>query len=305
MILYKLNSLRPVPELSVTLVDRPKAMDATYDSMDFALLSSPLLTELTYVVYMASWNGEQPCCSEWPQLTNALLTGGNVRSLHVRCEADGTVRYAFPIKVNGNQLEKLPRLDLESGARLPKLEELRIVACNISNLFSSWDEAYCRTLRDTVDLDRLRVLDFGSEYPEHFFATFAGLLPNVRSVRCRAGQESMESLRYFVESLPALEALSVDEAQRSVEELWPAIESHKNTLKSLVFGATWERYCRPTYVDINVLEKVAEFPMLEHLGWHVPMGTSVSAHLSVAKDTCMAFNGLRTISLNTWGNTIN
>lgn len=278
-VLSKLHSTWPDLELSATVIDRPTAENRQYQSMDFALLSSPLLTELTYVIYTARYDTERPCCSEWPKLTRALLSGGNVRSLHIRCQVDGETRRGVEI-VDESEPSKLPRLDLVPGARLPKLEELRIVGWAGSRLCSSWDEAYCRTLRDAVDVSRLRVLDFGDSYPEHFFTTFTGLLPNVRSLKCGTGQESMESMRYFIESLPVLETLFVDAAQRGVEELWPAIEGHKGTLKSLVFGATWERYYRSAFVDKSVLEKVAKFPKLEHLGWHVPMGTSVSAPLS-------------------------
>ena len=277
-VLKKLHSTWPDLELSVTVADRQLRNLATQDrQMDLALLSSPLLVHLTYAVYKKRW-GSEPCVSEWPRLTRALLSGGNIRTLRVRCSEDGTAYHGVEI-LDESELPRLPRLDLVPGARLPKLEELKIeVKGSWGDPRYPWDEEHCRALRNAIDPFRLRVLDFGSDNPEHFFTAFLGHVPNVRSLRFGVREGDMGPAAAFIDSLTCLESLSIGSAEKGINELWPSIRGHKETLKSLVLGPRWGPYCGPIFISRDRLKETAKnFPKIEHIGWHLPCGTSVSA----------------------------
>ncbi|KAF1976981.1 hypothetical protein BU23DRAFT_550929 [Bimuria novae-zelandiae CBS 107.79] len=279
-VLSKLHSTWPDLELSVTVVDRHDAKLSAHPRqwrMDIPLLSSPLLTQLTYVVYTKGYESQQPTRSEWPELTAALLSGGNIRSLRIQSQQDGSAHYGAQILATTGPV-RLPRLNLRPGARLEKLEELNIRALDDwGDRSYFWDDEHCRALHGAVDPSRLRKLDFGSDNPVPFFNAFAGVLSNVQSLRfgVRRGSD-VEPAKRFIESLTGLESVYVSSPMTGLDELWPAIEGHKDTLKSLVLGPTWGEYCRPTYIDRSVLETVAKtFSKLKHLGWDVPFGTTI------------------------------
>ena len=274
----KIHLTWPNLELSVTVNDRPSANTPAYRQMDIALLSSPLLTDLTYTVYYKGWQSGTPVASEWPKLTQALLTGGNIRSLQITSEPD--VR---PCIVDENEPEKIPRLGLQPGARLPKLEELSIRAETHRYL---WDEPHCLALHDAIDPARIQVLDFGSDNPEEFFYTVSGLMPNLRSLAFGVKKGSVIPARNFIKSLTGLQSLRIMSVKDEISELWPAINYHKETLKSLVFGLRLyfgpEYYAHgtPEYMSLRSLSSIPnKFPKLEHLGWPVPCEQSVSVFL--------------------------
>ncbi|KAJ4360681.1 uncharacterized protein N0V89_001248 [Didymosphaeria variabile] len=276
-VLQKLHSTWSDLEISATVVDREDAVNAAYRKMDLRLLSSPLLARLTYVVYERGYRSDQPCRSDWPKLSQALSSGGNVRSISIQSQQDSSSAYRHML-VEDTEPEKLPRLDLSLGACFSKLEQLRIR--NQSYYTYLWDEEHCRALRNFIDPSRLRALDFGNDNPEVFFTTFAGILPDLKVLQFGAKRNtSLQPAKDFIDSLSGLETLEIGEAQRGFDELWPVIEKHKDTLKTLILGPTWGQYCSPEYIDLSVLETISQtFPKLERLGWHVPIGQAVSAH---------------------------
>lgn len=274
----KIHLTWPNLELSVAVKDRPSANTPAYRQMDIALLSSPLLTELTYTVYYKGWQSGTPVASEWPKLTQALLAGGNVRSLRITSEPD--VR---PCIVDENEPEKIPRLGLQPGVCLPKLEELSIRAETHRYL---WDEPHCLALHDAIDPAHIQALDFGSDNPEEFFYTFTGLMPNLRSLAFGVKQGSVISARNFIKSLTGLQSLRIMSVKDEISELWPAINCHNETLKSLVFGLRlyfgpdYYAHGTPEYMSLRSLSSIPnKFPKLEHLGWPVPCEQSVSGFL--------------------------
>lgn len=273
----------PQLELSVVTLDRQNAKNILHRQMDMRLLSSPLLTQLTYVVYTQSYRPDKPCRSDWPRLSQALAGGGNVRSLRLqnRQYFDG---YHEAKIVPDTELEKLPRLDLASGLRLPRLEELTIEVLRIfGDSTYLWDDDYCRTFLDSIDCSRLRKLDFGIDNPTNFFKNFAGLCPKLKTLSFgmlgRGGNDL--SARMFIGSLDALEHLDVSHAQHSIDDLWPAIEKHRNSLKTLILGPTFGHYYYSKYMRLSLLETIAStFPNLERLGWQAECDTNASfSHL--------------------------
>lgn len=271
----KIHKTWPNLELRVSVTDRRDAKVTAHRQMDMALLSSPLLVGLTYVIHTHGAWSDRPTRSEWPRLTQALAAGGNVRSLRLQILADG---YGFDrtLIVPDTEPEKQARLDLASGLYLPQLEEFIIQ--NPSHSTYLWDSDYCHTFRDSIDCSRLRTLDFGSDSPREFFSYFTGLLPNLKTLRFAAAANAREPVKSFIESIESLEHLSLAHAQRGIDDLWPAIKKHKGSLKTLVLGPTLGPWCSPLHMDLSLLEAVAaSFPQLEHFGWDAPCKASVGS----------------------------
>jgi hypothetical protein len=135
-------------------------------------------------------------------------------------------------------------------------------------------------LRESMDCSGLRKLDFGIDNPTDFFTCFAGLCPNLKTSSFGVVEGTATAVgpaKVFVESLDALEHLDVSRAQQIIDDLWHAIEKHKDTLKILVLGSTLGDWHDPKYVGLSRLEAIAStFSRLERLGWNAPCETNVS-----------------------------
>ncbi|KAL1600450.1 hypothetical protein SLS60_006836 [Paraconiothyrium brasiliense] len=269
-VLQKLHSTWPDLEISAAVIDREDAENGAYRKMDLGLLSSPLLARLTYVVYERGYRSDRTCRSEWPKLSQALLSGGNIRSMVIQSQQDSSSAYHHDL-VEDTEPERLPRLGLSLGVGFPKLEQLRIR--NQIYYTSLWDEEHCRTLRNSIDPSRLRALEFGDDNPEAFFATFTGILPNLKSLRFGVKiNTSLQPAEGFIDSLSGLKSLHIGGAHRGLDELWRVIEKHRDTLKTLILGPTWGQYGSPEYIDRSLLETIPQaFPNIERLGWHAPL----------------------------------
>ncbi|CAN9210299.1 unnamed protein product [Alternaria alternata] len=275
----------PQLELRVVTLDRQNAKNILHRQMDMKLLSSPLLTELTYVVYTQGYRPDKPCRSHWPRISQALAVGGNVRSLRLQNRQDFDGYHEARI-VPDSEPERLPRLDLASGLRMPRLEELTI---EVSRIFGDstylWDDDCCRMFLDSIDCSRLRKLDFGIDNPTNFFKSFAGLCPKLKTLSFgMLGRNDIDlSARIFIESLDTLEHLDVSHPQHSIDDLWPAIEKHRDSLKTLILGPTFGHYYHSKYMGLSLLETIAStFPNLERLGWQAECDTNASfSHLIV------------------------
>jgi len=277
-ILDKLHATWPDLELSVCVLDRQKAPVAQHRRMDTRLLSSPLLKKLAYNVYFQGYDPKQAARSEWPKLTQALVTGGHVRSLRIEAKPDET-RYKGDRVMDGTEPEKMMRLDITPGRRLAFLEELTIhVEGHWGGLPYPWDAEHRRLFREAIDASRLRMLDFGSDKPDPLFSALMGSLPRLKVLRFgipRDGSVSVASR--LIKSLKSLESLDIDQAQLGIDKLWPTIMKRKDTLKELILRPTTAGYCNPQYIDIDRLYTLSiQFPMLERLGWDAPCGTDVS-----------------------------
>lgn len=271
----KIHATWPDLKISVSVVDRQSARKSAHRRMDLRLLSSPLLAHLTYEVYNQGNQPDQLSRSDWPKLTQGLAAGGNIRTLKIRIQPDG-----FRV-VPGTEPEKLPRLELTPNMRLPRLEELSIQSQHYWGGSSYlWNEEHCHMLRDTIDCARLHTLDFGLENPVDFFSSFVGVLPHVKSLQFGALTGLLEPAVRFMESLAALEKLNIAGAENGIDELFPAIAMHKNSLKTLILGPTWSDYSHPRYMVKRYLEDVADtFVKLEHIGWDIPCKKSVRKSL--------------------------
>lgn len=264
----------PQLEICVIVVNRQDTEWTAPRRMDIRLLSSPLLVELTYVVYDdPNWRADVPCFSEWPQLSQALANGNNLRIIRLQGQHVRGI-YTNSELIPRDQPEKLARIDFESGLRLPKLEKLCISAVKYNYL---WDAKHCHMIRDSIDCSRLRKLDFGDKNPEAFFRCFTGLVPALKHLRFKATENATEPAKAFIRSLEALEQLDVVQAQNGIDDLWPAIKQHNHTLRTLSLGPTVENYCSIQSMDLRRLEAVAmTFPKLKRLGWTPPYTTYVS-----------------------------
>jgi hypothetical protein len=266
-----LHSTWPKPEIRVVCGDRIDAKNLAHRQMDMKLLSSPLLVSLAYVIYTKGYRADWPCRSDWPRISQALAAGGNVRYLHLRVLQDGS-DYKNTQLVSDTETEKLPRLDLAPGVRLSQLEEITFETCgNYGQSKYLWDPEYCRNFRGAIDFGQLRSINFGGENPEAFFTCFAGSCPKLRSLAFGAWKDATEPVKRFIESLDGLERLDVSRAQAGMDDLWPAIMKHKNTLETLILGPTMGLCCSPVYMELSRLEDIARtFPNLKRLGWDAP-----------------------------------
>lgn len=276
--LDKLQKTWPDLELSVCVLDRQAAKDAADRQMDMKLLSSPLLVNLTYTVYSQGYSREEPVRTEWPQLTKAIVAGGNLRVLRIYGKDDGSDYHGVKI-LDDSVPEKLRRLDITSETRLPPLEELSI---NVKRGWGYtnylWDAEHCCMLRDAMDWSRLRKLSFGEDNPVDFFSTFTGLVPNLKALRFGIWGRSLAPVKKFIASLTALESLEVDEAQTATDDLWPVLLKHSATLRSLILKPAYGPWYSHEFIDFHRLETVVqEFTSLERLGWDVPCKSNVSA----------------------------
>lgn len=267
----------PGLELRVAVVDRQHAKVDAHRTVDTRLLSSPLLVELTYVVYVQGYRSDETCRSDWPALSRALAAGGNVRSLRVHSVPDGD-RYDGIRVVSDTESMKLPRLDFTSGLRLSHLEELSI---QVKRLWGDstylWDNEYCRLFSESVEPFRLRRLDFGKDNPEALFRSFTGRLPNLESLGFGAVEGASDAAQAFIKSIYTLEHLDIAQAQLAIDDLWPAIEQHRVSLRTLILRPALGSYCSAQYVDLSRLKAIATtFPKLERLGWDAPCGGDVS-----------------------------
>ncbi|KAI4638964.1 uncharacterized protein J4E78_011050 [Alternaria triticimaculans] len=274
-----IHAIEPKPEIRVVVVDRKTATSVAHRQMDMKLLSSPLLVSLTYEVYMQGFAPEHPCRSEWPRLSQALAAGGNVRSLRLQVLQDG-----HNLFTPDTEPAKIPRLDLTTGMRLPLLEEMTLQTLRYHGQTAYlWDLDYCRMFRDAIDCSRLRKLDFGGEHPENFFTCFTGLCPKLKVLSFGMWEGDKMPARRFIESIDALEHLDLSRAQAGIDDLWPAIEQHEDTLETLILGPTFEAYCHKVVMPFSRLKDIARtFPRLKHLGWDAPCERNIDPQHLVA-----------------------
>ena len=244
---------------------------------------------------MQGFAPEHPCRSEWPRLSQALATGGNIRSLRLQVLQDG-----HNLFTPDTEPAKIPRLDLTTGMRLPLLEEMTLQTLRYHGQTAYlWDPDYCRMFRDAIDCSRLRKLDFGSEHPENFFTCFTGLCPKLKVLSFGIWEGDTTPAKRFIQSIDALEHLDLSRAQANIDDLWPALEQHKDTLETLILGPTFEAYCHKVVMPFSRLKDVARtFPRLKHLGWDAPCERNVSHAHSDQIHSCAdrAIRSIRNIS---------
>ncbi|KAF2026033.1 hypothetical protein EK21DRAFT_75043 [Setomelanomma holmii] len=278
-ILDKLHTTWPDLELSVCVLDRQNASNFRHRQMDMKLLSSPLLRKLIYTVYHQGHRADEPARSEWPKLTRALVAGGSVRFLTIDNVKDGTEYYGVKVIDDNEVTEKMMRLDITPGTRLPPLEELTIRENRYwGSSTYMWDEEHCRLLLDAMDWSHLRKLDFGADKPDAFFSVFERHLPDLKILRFGTQNDAIGPVPRFIDSVTALESLDIARAEYSLDSLWPSIMKHKDTLREIILRPTTAGYCQPQYTKLNRLEIIAsEFPVLERLGWDAPCKFNVDA----------------------------
>ncbi|KAH7397158.1 hypothetical protein BKA66DRAFT_546225 [Pyrenochaeta sp. MPI-SDFR-AT-0127] len=275
-VLEKIQLVWPDLELSVRVLNRQNASTVPHRQMDINLLASPLLVKLVYTIYNQGYSAEQPSRSEWPKLTQALVSGGSVKYLHIECQTDGNAYIGMKILDDREPLT-FARLDITPETRLPQLLELKL---NIQRYWGQsnylWDAEHCSLLRNAMDWSLLRKLDFGTDNPTGFFSAFTGWMPNLKALRFGVTEGLMGPAQNFIHSLESLESLDIARAQISINTLWPAIMRHKDTLKELILRPATSDYCYPQYIDIRILKTVTkDFPSLERLGWDAPVQSNI------------------------------
>lgn len=271
----------PQLDLEVFVMNRSHK-DPAHRQMDTRLLSSPLLTTLIYSLYnqgyFQAYLGDQAVRSEWPQLTQCIIAGGNVRNVRIyNLEDKPSILSTNSVLVDDRPM-KLPRFDATADTRLPALEELCLtLTWPFGGLTYLWDVEHCRLMRDAMDWSRMRKLDFGNDNPGAFLQIFTGRISNLKSLRFGVESTSINIAKEFIESVPALDCLDIAQADIAVEQLWPTIMKHKNTLKELLLRPSRGDNYQLQLLDMSYLETVAQkLPMLERLGWIVPCDESVS-----------------------------
>jgi hypothetical protein len=285
-VLDKLQATWPDLELSVRVLNRQNALNPKHRQMDTELLSSPLLKSLAYNVFHQCQNSEDPARSEWPRLTQALVTGGHVRVLQIQALTDSRYSRGGEI-LNKPDRERLTRLYIDNETQFPALEEMTLRTLDDWGRSTYlWDSDHCERLCRAMDMSRLSKLDFGSEMPNVFFSFFTGQLPQLKALRFGIpwNGASMAPVKRFIDSIEGLESLDIDRAQSAIDDLWPTIINHRVTLKELILRPAKTEYCSPQYIPLDRLETIAaEFPMLERLGWDAPCQSDVNYSNTIGK----------------------
>jgi hypothetical protein len=223
-------------------------------------------------VYYAA---NDPVRTEWPKLAHAIAAGGNLKILRIRNRRDGDTTQSGRV-LRSSAWEELMPLDLAQQSKLPALEEFTHSEERFWSDSYPWDKAHCKMLSTVLDWSKLRKLDFGSKLPVSFFKHFTGTMPNLKELRFGVRNDPVEPVRDFINSVEALESLHIDQAQKDIQVLWPAIEKHRNSLKELILRPSPSVYTQPE-PEFCYLESIAKkFPLIESLGHNVPCGTKVS-----------------------------
>jgi hypothetical protein len=270
-VLTMLETTWPDLELSVQVLDRARSIKMVNRRMDFKLLSSPLLKKLVYNIFCDSDSADKAARSEWPQLTKAIVAGGNLSVLQIQLSVDGGDN---SIKVVDRHLvPKMMRFEINPETRLPPLTEFTLLDSLWwrQNMTYLWDPEHCGNLQTSMDWSKIRKLDFGEEFPEEFFKAFAGKTPNLKHLRFGVKNDAPVAAREFIMSAPALESIDINRAKAGIKTLWPAIVKHRGSLRKLALKPTFQMYGDPDYLDFELLQSIAnEFPLIDFLGYDVP-----------------------------------
>jgi hypothetical protein len=177
-------------------------------------------------------------------LKEAFAAGGSLRALSLQDKQPGTENPGIKVVPDAKH-EQFIRLNLTPDNRLSMLEEL----CNQCQqhggsflyLLDAW---HGQILRESIDGTRMRTLDFREDNPESFFTALTDALPGLKSLRFGAAVGSKDPAVRFIESVAALESLSINYAHCAIGQLAPAIVKHKDTLRTLDFGNNFHAwYC--------------------------------------------------------------
>jgi hypothetical protein len=281
-ILTKLETTWPDLELAVCILDRANSIKMSNRKMDYRLLSSPLLKKLVYNVFGGSRTADEPARSEWPQLTKAIVAGGNLSVLRIQLCADGP-GYQEMV-VDAHVIPRLMRFEISPETRLPPLTEFTLVDSVFwRDATYPWDAEHCSMLQTAMDWSKIRRLDFGEDMPTEFFKAFTGKTPNLKHLRFGVKRDAPEEARDFIMSSPALESLDICRANIGMDTLWPAIVVHRGSLRKLALTPAFQDYGRPHYLGFELLQSITdEFPLIDHLGWEVPCKYDVGILLPLA-----------------------
>jgi hypothetical protein len=245
-VLDKIRKTWPDLDLFVRVLRRWNATKSVYRQMDEKLLSSSLLSSLTYNVIYQGYQADRSASLEWEKLTRAVCVGGCLRVLQIQ------------IQVGGEKPESDSQLALPRNFHLPALEEFTLYGA----YDRIWTDEHCQMLDNSVDMSRLHTLNFADGMPTSFFKTFTGRLPGLKTLRLEITRNvNVEVTANFIKSIEGLELLDIDGPASMIDVLWPAIVQHRTTLKRL--------YLRQ-HIEIGRLEEVSNsFPCVQRLGWNV------------------------------------
>jgi hypothetical protein len=247
LVLDKLRKTWPDLQLSVHVLARGSATTKSgHRKMDEKLLSSPLLTSLTYEVIYKEYKGDRLPSFEWAKITRAIHVGGCLRILRLQ------------IRPGGRDPEYDSQFELFGDLPLPELEEITLHNAYEYNV----TDEYCRMLANSVGMSKLHTLNFADGISTPFCEAFTGRLPDLKTLRVKIQRNvEVEITADFIKSLKRLESLDINGSLSVIDALWPAIMQHGATLKNLQLRQ---------HIEIGRLEEVVNsFPSLERLGWYV------------------------------------
>jgi hypothetical protein len=261
LVLDKLRKTWPDLQLAVRVLGRKYAKKSGHLQMDEKLLSSSLLTSLTYDVIYHGYQADRSASFEWAKLTRATSVGGCLRVLRIQIQA------------GGEEPESDSQLALSQNLHLPALEEFTLHGAYDYN----FTDEHSQMLVNSVDTSTLHTLNFGGGMPTAFFKAFTGRLSGLRTLRVEIRRNvNVEIIADFIKSVEGLELLDIDGPTSVIDGLWPAIVQHRATLKNLHLRQ---------HIGIGRLQEVVNsFPSVEHLGWNV--------RYEVKDCTLVAINGI-------------
>ncbi|KAF2267770.1 hypothetical protein CC78DRAFT_565944 [Lojkania enalia] len=268
------------PDLKISVCNHKRAHSESIErDMDEPLLTSPQLESLDYSIYIKGYNysymPQQPMPSEWRQFSRIIQSSKNLKRLRIELQPSRVYEYgkgSWDIRTFSDNDVSMPQFVIDSKTSFPPLEELTISNRSFCANYE-FDAEHCKSLRTCIDWSKMRKLDVGSSYPVHLFRELIGLTPNLTSLRFgfTFGELDDWAAVKFIQSLNRLETLDIANVQEHADGIWPAIVTHRNTLKILVIRPTVSRHCYPIYPDISLLRGIIEdCPNLENFGYDVP-----------------------------------
>lgn len=252
-VLTNLEEHHPNCKLLVTNHDR--------GTLDGRLLASPLLNSLSFCILNESADigitNKLEQYSIFSDLRHIILASPNLRSLDIKFEYHWGGR-----GLRWEVMNATPRplnLPLEESDRLPPLRELTFSGPPETYEF---DLEHCQMLDRCMDWSHLRRLDLGLSCPQAFFEIIGPKLTRLKSLSMgiRVGSrkysrwvhgpltcQSLESVIDFLQTIPTLEELHINDLNEGPGAVIPTIVRHHQTLRRFSYHTPlyWPRPPNP------------------------------------------------------------
>lgn len=202
------------PDVKLCLDNRPPDYVVANKNLDTRLLSSPLLHDLRYNIYLG-----QGADSDFQKLKE-IIPSSKLEVLHLGIDPRQVAKSNF-------------QLD-----HVPSIRELRIYRTG-----SAYQPIEQRiSWRHSLDWGKLLRLDLANLYPSSFFEQLIGCVPGLKSFRFTSKFVDPDPslldfsalAQNFLTLIDGLEELYITNYEKDIAWLWPAVRTHLSSLQTLV-----------------------------------------------------------------------